>query len=111
MEALEETRRLTMSKTAVDRAIEAAVKQYRRDHWDRAGPHRARGLPAADPRILSIELGELVAVIYRTKKGEDTRLTDYEHHFSRPRPVLSYNPTGLIIAGGKYHVTERGIID
>jgi hypothetical protein len=100
-----------MSKSAADRAVEAAVKQYRRDHWGEPGPRRVRGLSAADPRILSIELGELVSVIYRTKKGGDKRLTDYEHHFSRPLPVLSYNPTGLIIAGGKYHVTERGIID
>jgi hypothetical protein len=100
-----------MSKSAAERAVEAAVKQYRRDHWGQSGPHRVRALRAADPRILSIELGELVAVVYRTKKGEDTRLTDYEHHFSRPLPVLSYNHTGLVIAGGKYHVTERGIID
>jgi hypothetical protein len=100
-----------MTKSLVQRAIDAAVKRYRRDHWGQPGPHGVRGLSAADPRILSIELGELVAVVYRTKKGEDTRLTDYEHHFSRPLPVLSYNDTGLIIAGGKYHVTERGIID
>ena len=100
-----------MTKSLAERAVEAAVKRYRRDHWGQPGPRGVRGLSAADPRILSIELGELVAVIYRTKKGEDTRLTDYEHHFSRPLPLLSYNATGLIIAGGKYHVTERGIID
>ena len=100
-----------MNRSAQERAIEAAVKQYKRDHWGQPGPHRARAHRAADPRILSIELGALVAVVYRTKKGEDRELTDYEHHFSRPLPILSYNDTGLIIAGGKYHVSERGIID
>jgi len=88
-----------MTKSLVQRAVDAAVKQYRRDHWGQPGPHRVRGLSAADPRILSIELGELVAVVYRTRKGEDARLTDYEHQFSRPFPVLSYNDSGLIIAG------------
>ncbi len=100
-----------MSKAPPDRAVKAAVKQYRKDHWGQSGTQSKRTLIAADPRILSIELGELVAVTYRTKKGEDVRLTDYEHHFRRPLPILSYNLTGLIIAGGKYHVTERGIID
>jgi len=100
-----------MKKSSIDRAVEAALKQYKRDHRGQDGPRGVRGFRAADPRILSIELGDLIAVIYRTKKGEDTRLTDYEHHFARPFPVLSYNHTGLIIAGGKYHVTERGIID
>ena len=98
-------------RKSVNRAIETAVRQYRRDHWGQPGPNGPRALSAADPRVLSIELGALVAVVYRTKKGEDARLTDYEHLFSKPFPVLSYNDTGLIIAGGKYHVTERGIFD
>ena len=100
-----------MKKTESDRAVETAIRQYRRDHWGQPGPRGVRAIVAADPRILSIELGALVAVVYRTKKGEDRSLTDYEHHFSRPLPILSYNHTGLVIAGGKYHVTERGIID
>jgi hypothetical protein len=50
-------------------------------------------------------------VVYRTKKGGDQVLTDYEHEFSHPRPRLAYNESGLIIAGGKYRVEERGIVD
>jgi hypothetical protein len=103
--------RVSRTKTNPDEAaIARAVAQYRKDHWGQIGDRAPRSYVAADPRQLSIELGELVAVIYRTKKGTDVVLTDYEHRFSRPRPVLTYNRTGLIIAGGHYHVTERGII-
>lgn len=98
-------------KSTPDKAIEAALRQYQRDHWGQRGPRGVRGLAAADPRVLSVELGELVAVVYRTKKGSDRRFTDYEHAFRSPRPILSYNPSGLIIAGGVYHVEPRGIVD
>ena len=68
-------------------------------------------LSAADPRIPSVELGELVSITYRTKKGDDVELTDYEHEFRGPRPRLAYNESGLIIAGGRYRVEPRGIVD
>jgi hypothetical protein len=88
-----------------------ARKQYERDHWGRKGEGKVRKLSAADPRIPSVELGELVMVVYRTKKGGDTVLVDYEHEFSHPRPRLAYNESGLVIAGGKYRIETRGIVD
>jgi hypothetical protein len=100
-----------MKKSATDRAVDAAIQQYARDHWGERGSWDVKKLPAADPRRVSIVLGELVSVVYRTKKGGDRELTDYEHHFSRPLPLLSYHAGGLIISGGKYHVSTRGIID
>jgi hypothetical protein len=100
-----------MSANPDRKAVEAAMRIYRRDHWGQRGSWKQSRLSAADPRLLSVALGELVAVVYRTKKGGDVQLTDYEHHFSRPLPILSYHAGGLLILGGKYHVTERGIID
>jgi len=88
-----------------------ALKQYERDHWGQKGAEKVRKLPAADPRVPSVELGELVMVVYRTKKGADQVLTDYEHEFSYPRPRLAYNESGLIIAGGRYRIETRGIVD
>jgi len=88
-----------------------ALKQYERDHWGQKGAEKVRKLSAADPRLPCVELGELVSVTYRTKKGDDVVLTDYEHEFAHPRPRLAYNESGLIIAGGKYRVEERGIVD
>ena len=89
----------------------AASKQYVRDHWGQRGTGKVQKLSAADPRIPSVELGELVSITYRTKKGDDVELTDYEHEFRGPRPRLAYNESGLIIAGGRYRVEPRGIVD
>ncbi len=96
-----------------DPLFRAAIERYQRDHWGEAGPLPAvRSLVAADPRQMSIELGELVRVVYRTRKGGDRVLTDYHHDFTTPRPVLAYEPrtTLLLILGGKYHVETRGIV-
>jgi hypothetical protein len=100
-----------MSANPDKKVIEAAMRIYKRDHWGQTGPWDVRRLTAADPRLVSVALGELVSVVYRTKKGRDRELTDYEHPFSRPLPVLAYHGGGLLILGGKYRVTERGIID
>ena len=91
--------------------VSEASKQYKRDHWGQRGTGKVQKLSAADPRIPSVELGELISITYRTKKGDDVVLTDYEHEFRGPRPLLAYNESGLIIAGGRYRVEPRGIVD
>ena len=92
-------------------AVVAGRARYRRDHWGQTGTYAAQRLEAANPRLRSEAIAPIVAVTYRTKKGADRVLTDYRHPFKRPRPVLAWNPSGLLIVGGVYHVTERGIID
>ena len=65
-----------------------------------------RELLAADPRIPGVELGELVAVVYRTPRGE------HRHEFRHPRPRLAYNEGGLLLAGGAaYRLDARGIVE
>lgn len=93
------------------RQIAKETARYQRDHWGQPGWNPPRRLPMADPRKQATRIEEIVAVTYCTKKGTDTRRTDYRHPFKRPRPVLAWNPSGLLILGGVYHVTERGIID
>jgi hypothetical protein len=87
-----------------------ATAEYERTHWGQRGKGRIARATAADPRHgTSTALGELVAVVYRTKKGRDRELTDYEHEFEGKRPELVYNDGGLIIAGGDYTIEEGGI--
>jgi hypothetical protein len=96
------------------RDLDAAVAEYERVHWGQKGHYRVRSGIAADPSLPLVELGALVRVVYRTKKGNDRVLTDYHHDFSeRGLPVLAYEPrtTLLVISGGIYRVNERGIID
>lgn len=85
--------------------------KYREVHWGEKGPVAERRRQVPNPHDLPlIELGELVSVTYRTKKGGDRTLTDYEHEFEGPLPLLVFNKGGLIIAGGKYKITTRGIV-
>jgi hypothetical protein len=92
---------------------DAALKMYERTHWGQVGPLDWRALRCANPRAEKVvELGELVEVVYRTKKGTDRSLTDYEHGFRRELPRLCFTLESrlLVIAGGSYRVNERGIV-
>lgn len=84
--------------------------EYAATHGGAIGPRAERRSSAPDPRVGPIvELGELVAVVYRTTKLGDAGRVDYEHSFGSPRPMLCWNRDGLIVAGGRYKITGRGI--
>jgi len=92
-------------------AGKAAVR-YRLTHWGLGGKSaRPVAMRAADPTCgVYTLLGELRSVVYFTEKGGDGGPAEYEHEFSRPRPELLYSDGGLVIAGGGYHVSARGIV-
>ena len=91
-----------------------AGQRYEKDHWGQRGKQGLRTLYAADPNTdeVMVQLGELYAVVYQTRKGDDESPQLYEHKFGRPRPVLLYSVKQggkLLVGGGGYRVTERGI--
>jgi len=89
----------------------AAKARYKRDHWGNPGAGVVRRMTAPNPNAGTlVELGELIEVVYRTKKGGDAQHVDYEHAFKKARPILAYNDTGLVIVSGDYSVTVRGIV-
>lgn len=92
----------------------AALREYRRSHWGLGGEGKVREGKAPDPRAGTlVQLGELVSVVYLTRKLGDLAPTEYEHDFGREGrglPLLAYNKTGLVIVGGSYRVTARGIV-
>lgn len=94
---------------------DAALREYRKTHWGLSGDQRVRELLAPDPQAGTlVQLGRLVAVTYETSKLGDPKNTHYEHHFGvggRGLPILAHNETGLVIVGGRYRVTLRGIVD
>lgn len=58
-----------------------------------------------------IDRGELLGVVYRTRKGADpSEGVDYDHDFEKTRPRLAHGKGGIVIVGGSYKVTERGIV-
>jgi hypothetical protein len=89
-----------------------ALAEYRRTHWGLGGVRRVRELLAPDPTAGTlVELGRLVSVVYETRKLGDLERTEYEHDFGpRGRPILAFNASGLVIVGGRYRVTTRGIV-
>ena len=91
--------------------MKRAGKEYKKTHWGNAGTSPTRRLRAADPHDgIFVELGTLESVVYSTAKGTGP-IEHWEHEFSNPKPTLAYDPeTGLLlIGGGRYTVTTRGI--
>jgi hypothetical protein len=60
---------------------------------------------AANPTIVSVALGALVALEWKDEDGEVV-----EHTFAPPHPTLAYHKGGLLIVGGRYRVTKTGRI-
>jgi hypothetical protein len=59
-----------------------------------------------------VQLGKLVSLVYRTRKGGDGGETDYAHDFGPDLPLLCYTieTKRLVIADGGYTVEPRGIV-
>lgn len=80
-------------------------------NWGERAPDVTRRLlPPVRRRDDFEEIGELLAVTYDSdKSGEQTH---WVHDFEEPRPVLvEHLPSGhWFIHGGRYKVTERGIV-
>lgn len=93
-------------------AQELAAESYVETHWGDPGEWRDRNLRCADPsEVYFAVMGRLHAITYETVKGHQKRLELWEHEFERPSPVLCYSPKSklLLIAGGGYTVSARGI--
>ena len=92
--------------------IAKAKRDYRFKHWGLKGNGKASPMTCADPAHEPLtQMGHLVRVVYETDKLGDPKSTHYEHDFSRPLPVLAYSSGGLVICGGRYKISARGIID
>ncbi len=93
--------------------MRAGGDAYEAAHWGNPGRNAARFTSVADSSLV-VELGSLVSVTYRTAKGRDRRVEDWEHAFRGALPVLCFagNGSGLVIVRGqsRYVVTERGIV-
>ena len=94
--------------------INSGHEQYVAKHWGQPADKRRvrqQPLPRVDEGL--VELGELVSLVYLTRKGRDGEGVEYEHEFEDTLPTLTFAPdgSGLVIVRGrsKYTVTNRGI--
>jgi hypothetical protein len=85
-----------------------ACRRYKRFHWGRDADGTALWrAPLVRPHDVLVELGELVEVAYLTTKDESAT---WVHPFEARRPVLASTPSGrLVVVGGSYRITSRGI--
>jgi hypothetical protein len=103
------------SRLSVDPRVAKALAKYREVHWGVKGKG-ALSVDVPDPFLVGevpVVLGELVSVTYGTIKGGDGKIVNYEHAFGkrgRGLPLLAFNSSGLLIAGGDYTVNFRGIV-
>jgi hypothetical protein len=92
------------------RAIEAARAEFKAFHW---GNESTEIIEAEAPQLRAgqvlMVLGELHAVEYDTEKGAE--VGRYCHDFEHEKPLLCSTADGqLVIVGGQYRVTPRGIV-
>ena len=85
-----------------------AAAEFEAFHWgvepDGTGVCMA---PLVRPGDVLTELGELMEVAYQTTKDEDAV---WVHPFEAARPVLASTSRGrLVVVGGSYRITRRGI--
>jgi hypothetical protein len=90
-------------------SVRKAAKLYK--DFREATPKRAKKVTFRLPRAVMV-MGHCEAILYSTTHGGKARL--YKHTFAKgSRPLLCAGPgrNQLVLVGGRYHVTERGIVD
>ena len=96
----------------------AAIRRYKRFSGHdgrivaRVNPRGVRGILTGKGKAVVIAIGTLDFVGYTTKR--DGRVESYIHKFGKhARPLLATSHDGrhLLILGGGYRFTERGIVD
>jgi hypothetical protein len=92
-----------------DPEMSRAAKLY--ESFRERPPKRVNRIGFAPPRIV-VDIGHVEFIGYRTTHGK--KLTLYRHDFAPgSRPLLCVSPDGrqLMLIGGRYKFTERGIVD
>jgi hypothetical protein len=89
--------------------MQAGAQLYRRFNRFPPGRHeRIRHSRLIPP--VTVELGELVGIIYRSRKWQPDQARVYIHVMKDPpRLVSNVEGSQLYIVGGSYRITERGI--
>jgi hypothetical protein len=87
----------------------AAAKRYQAFHWGReVDSTLVWEAPLVTPWDTLEALGTLWEIAYRTTKDESAV---WVHPFEADRPVLACTQAGrLVVVGGSYRVTARGIV-
>ncbi len=88
--------------------FEKAIKLYK--EFRESTPKRGKRIEFKMPKVVMV-IGDLSAVEYDTTMGRKTQ--KFRHKFTAgSKPKLCASPDGrLFIVEGRYHFTDRGIVD
>jgi hypothetical protein len=92
--------------------VDNAKDFYKGFHWGNEPKKLVSASVSKLPKVAT-ELGELVTVTYKTRKGSEPP-TYYEHEFGeeggkRPKLVADVDNKKLHVVGGDYTITDAGI--
>ncbi|MDP3909787.1 MAG: hypothetical protein Q8Q14_05305 [Gemmatimonadales bacterium] len=89
---------------------ETMAREYARFHWGDAVPGaRVASAPMLAPGEVVYALGDLTEIAYDTTKGG--KLFRWVHAFGGELPTLASTERGrLVVVGGSYRITARGIV-
>lgn len=88
-------------------SVKSAAKWYQ--DFREETPKRARTVRLKLPGAVAV-MGTVDAISYRTTVGREARR--YKHTFAAgSRPLLCTDGKKVYLIGGRYHITERGIVD
>lgn len=91
------------------RELHAAIALY--ESFREKKPKRLKVINVDIPSVVAC-IGHVEAIDYRTTHGK--KLTLYKHEFiagSRPLLCVSSDGKSLLLLGGRFKFTERGIVD
>lgn len=91
------------------KGLKNAIGLYRK--FRETDPKKIRAVRLQLPKAL-MTMGRVSAIEYETTHGGVSQ--GYRHDFvpgSRPTLCATGKKNGLFLIGGRYHVTERGIVD
>lgn len=94
---------------SLKKAIGAAVALY--ESFREARPRKIGAVKFAVPQAVAV-IGYVEGIDYKTTHGK--KVTLYHHDFapgSRPLLTVSADGKQLLLLGGRYQFTERGIVD
>lgn len=90
-------------------SVKKAAKLY--EDFRERKPRIAKRVEFSVPRAVAV-IGYVDAIHYSTTHGRTAKR--YAHKFAKgSRPMLCAGPgrNQIILVGGRYHVTDRGIVD
>jgi hypothetical protein len=93
----------------IDREMAESLEKHREFHWGVGGNKFLVAKVQEIPKFGKF-IGYLGAIIYTTRKSDDSGQTKYVHAFQLPLAKVVTNCRQYYLVGGNYRIESRGIV-